>query len=416
MKKLLALLLAALLLLCYGCGNTDGLQTVPDIPILNDQTGYKVTNPLPYPDYTFEGEPTTQQLRETAVRAMRDLLSVRWSTAESIAYRKNGPVSDKYFQHQADTTYAGTLYSSSNTGLFQFLEFYDHETGRLFFPEEYGNIDDHIGTSCADCVIWSLNTVCTSLTGNYYPVTMVYQNGYYPVGDYTYDFTITSYNKQPTYTIIKENGQEVILDAYTKMQPGDALVSTSDDHAMMVIEPVVVKKTSSGQLDTEASYVMIQDQRGGRGAGFYEQEENGETILYSGRTSAKFTFAELLKKNYIPVAPAEFLEEKSYEAATVTATKANCRSLEELLEVQIASNYPLAVVNVILKDKQGGQYILGRELFSGAKRGGVPKSIVLKDLEALADFDGSEYSRNITIQIEVVTSTGERFIPVTSRL
>lgn len=415
MRRFISILLAGLMLICCGC-NSD-TPTLPKSAPVWDLTRYKVTDPLPYPDYTFDHAPTTEELRQTAVRAMRDLLSIRWSTAKGISYRKTGPVSKKHFQHQPDTTYAGSLYSNASTGLFQFLEFYDHNTGRLYFPKEYGSIEKSIGNSCADSLIWGWNTVCTSITGNYYPSTMVYKNGYYPVGDYTYDFSITSYNIMPTYTIIKNNGKDVIFDAYCLVQPGDALVSTSDDHGMMAIEPACICYDKNGKLDTKASYVMIQDQRGGRGAGFYESQENGETILYSGRTSAKFTFDELLEKNYIPVAPAEFLETKEYEAATVTASQKKCKTLDDLRSIQVESNYPLAVINVIVEDQAGNQAVIGRELFSGAHKGGVPKTYALKDMDCLKDFENSKYNREtFIIKIEVVPSTGERFIAAQLKL
>ena len=66
-----------------------------------------------------------------------------------------------------------------------------------------------MGSSCADCLIWGWNTVCNSIVGSYYPVTMVYANGYYPVGDYTYDTSISTFNRLPTNTIIEQNGETV---------------------------------------------------------------------------------------------------------------------------------------------------------------------------------------------------------------
>ncbi len=117
---------------------------------------------------------------------MHDLLFIRWSTAESFHYQKTGPISEKIFTHEADTTYAGVLYSSASAGLFQLLEFYDHETGRLYYPDGVSKMMKVIGASCADALIWSWNTVCTSIEGLYYPNTMIYVNGYYPVGDLVY--------------------------------------------------------------------------------------------------------------------------------------------------------------------------------------------------------------------------------------
>ena len=136
MKRVLCfIILTALILSMFGCMQKPlPFDTAPAVDLIEDPTGYKVTNPMAYPDYTFDEEPTIMQLRLTAVRAVNDLLSVNWSISQGISYNKTGPVSNKLFMHQADTTYAGVIYSNASTGLVHFTEYYDHETGRLIFP------------------------------------------------------------------------------------------------------------------------------------------------------------------------------------------------------------------------------------------------------------------------------------------
>lgn len=416
MKKTSIFILVLMLLLC-ACGAkpepTIPPETLPPTTEAADPTNYVVNGIMEYPDYTFSEEPSILKMRLKAVSAFEDLLSIRWSTAIPITYNKTGPVSEKTFKHEVDVTYAGTIYSNASTGIFQFLEFYDFETGRMSYPGEVEEMKETIGASCADAMIWGVTTVCNSITGPYYPVTMVYKNGYLPVGDYTYDYSITSYNMLPTYKIVEQNGQKVMVDAYTKIRPGDMLVSTPDNHGMMAIGiPTVIYK-SDGSVDLQKSYLMIQDQRGGTGAGFYEVKEKGEIIRYSGRTSAKFTFAQLLDKSYIPVTTAEFAGLKDYEKCTVTASAESCSSIEDLLNMQVESNFPLAVVNVIVADKFGNETVIGRKIFSGAGDDGVPRTFALNELECLTTFKGSQYDvATYIVKIEVVPSTGERFIPI----
>lgn len=419
LKRILCLLLAAVILLSVtACSDPDEAlplktETFPNATEYLDGSGYTVPQPMKYPDYTIPDDPSTSRLRATAVKAMRDLLSIRWSTATGISYYKTGPVSDKHFQHQPDTTYAGTLYSNASTGLFQFLEFYDQVTGRLQYPGNSDELKEALGTSCADALIWSWTSVCNSISGAYYPSTMVYQNGYYPVGGYTYDYSIASFYMLPTYTIIVQNGKDVIMEAYTQVQAADALVSTSDNHAMMATATANVVYAEDGSIDSSKSYVTIQDQRGGQGAGFYESKEYGEIIHYSGRTNATYTFDELYEKHYIPVAPAEFLGLKEYEQAEVTAVGGPCETVADLLNMQVQSNYPLAVVNVIAADQHGNEAVIGRKLFGGAEESGVPKTYALSEMECLKTFSDSLYnSESYIIKIEVVTSTGQRFIPI----
>ena len=412
MKRIVTLLTVLAILVPFsGCANEEQPQnTLPSTEPIMDLTGYVVDGIMPYPDYTFSGDPSTLELRLRAVNAFKDLLSIRWSLSSEITYNKTGPVSGKTFHHDADVTYAGTIYSNANTGLFQFLEFYDFNTGRINYPGEVEEFKENVGASCADAMIWGLTTVCNSITGPYYPVSMVYKNGYLPVGDYTYDFSISSYNYLPTYKIVEENGKEVILDAYTKVRPGDMFTSTPDNHGMMAISNPTVEYLSDGSIDTENSFIMIQDQRGGQGSGFYEVKEDGQTICYSGRTSAKFTFAQLLDKSYLPVTTAEFAGTKEYEVCTATIDQ-SCYSVKDLLKATVSSNYPLAVVNVRICDSYGNEQILGRELFSGGEKGGVPREYALSQMECLQNFQSSDYcNSSYILRIEVVPSTGQRFM------
>lgn len=387
-------------------------ESLPEETAPKDVTKYVVENPMEYPDYTFTDKPSTNTLRLTVVQAMKDLLSVQWSTDHDIVYNKTGPVDHKTFQHMADTTYAGTPYSNGATGIFQFFEYYDQKTGRFWYPGTATELGRNLGNSCADSLIWAYDTVCTSIKGGYYPNVMTYKNGYLPVGDYTYDFSINSYTKLPTKNIVEQNSKSVMMNSYAKVLPGDALVSSTENHAMMAIAAAHLVHKSDGTLDTAESYIMIQDQRGGVGKGFFEVEENGKIIRYSGRTSFKITFDELYKKHYIPVTPAELLGMRTYQSAEVTSTKESCSTLEELQGVTVSSNYPLAVLNVIVSDSFGNQKVIEKKLFSGV-RNGPPKEFELKDLKSLGTYiaDGNPVG-GCTVSIEIVVSTGERFIPV----
>lgn len=422
MRKLLCcLLLAVMVFSMLGCQNTAGpkpTDTAPTTDLMADPTGYKVTNPMKYPDYTFDGTPTVMDLRLTAVRAARDLLSINWSISTGISYNKTGPVSNKLFMHAADTTYAGVIYSNASTGLFQFMEYYDRETGRLQFPGSANQLKETLGASCADAMIWGLNTVCTSLKGSYYPSTMVIQNGYYPLGSITYDEGLTNFSFNPTDKIIEANGKDAVVEAYTLVLPGDMLVSTPDNHGMMAIEKAHVVTNADGSIDMAKSYVKIQDQRGGQGQGFYEQEINGEKIQFSGRTEYNFTFDKLLEKGYIPVTTAEFMGKKEYEAAKVSADKTPT-TFEELLQTTVCCNYPPAVINATLVYPDGTTYLIEKKLFSGAEEPGVPKSLLLSEMYTLAKGEFLENLKtecDYTLVIEVVAANGERLQAVTLTL
>lgn len=369
---------------------------------------YSVPAPMQYPNYTFTDEPDTMELRMTAVRAMRDILSIQWCTNQEIRYHKNGPVNHKEFVHEPRNTYAGLLYSSANTGIFQFFEYYNTETGCLEYNGSPDELKLELGSSCADALLWAWSTVCNSIKGGFYPVMMVPSNGYRVVGDYTYRESILSYNEMPSYAIIDNNPKELIIDAYAKTLPADALVTTSDNHAMMVIEAPTIVYLEDGSIDAANSYLIIQDQRAG-GATFYESKVDGHTLYFSGRTSAKYTFDELYEGDYIPVTAAEFIGEDPYEKASVTATNYNYTNIEELQSTTIEANYPLAVINLISTDADGNDHVLLRQMLGGAYAQGVPRSVQLRDLDGI---DNLALDPGSIVKIEVVVSTGERFYPI----
>lgn len=361
--------------------------------------------PEGYPIYTFEEDPTPHQLRETAVRAMRDLLTIQWTPADTISY-SNTDGRDKQFDYVPGTTYGGLLYSGASTGLFHFLEFYDPQSGVLTYPGDGDDLRKNIGSGCADSLLWSWATVCNSFSCGYYPSMMVHKNGIIPVGNYTYNFDLQSYYNFPTPSIIQNNGDAVILEAYTMVLPADALISSTIDHAMMVIEEPTVEYLADGSIDAENSYLLLQDQRGGTRQGFIEEEVDGKTIQFNSERSLQISFSQLLSENYIPVTTAEFTGEKAYESAEVTLDT-KCRNLEDLQTAVITSNYPIAVINLIVTDNDNVTAVQERVLISGSSAQGPERTYDLSDWDELYYLDTDTCKR---VKLEVVVSTGQRFI------
>lgn len=402
MKKILLFTVLMTLLFCTACNAAQSTETTtPQTPV--------VGNPMTYPDYTFDSEPDTDALRQTAVQAMRDLLSIQWSPAEGISYF-NTAGRDKQFDYLPGTIYGGVLYSGAGSGLFQYLEYYDSNTGLLTYPGTGDELRKAIGSGCADSLLWSWGTVANSFSCGYYPSVMVQKNGFLPVGDYTYDKDLKSYYVLSTKDIIENNGTGLIVDAYTKVLPADALISSTADHAMMVIEPPHVVRTSEGLIDPAASYILIQDQRGGRNSTtFYEEVEGEYTIFYNSQRAMKMTFEKLLEKNYIPVTIAEFQGTEPYEKATVTTQGKVCEAFKDLQNVMIESNYPLAFIRAIIVDNSGNELEVDKILFHGANGDGPPTTYNLSQWDTLHTLETKNYKN---LRIEVVVSTGEKFIPV----
>ena len=369
---------------------------------------FTVPNPMPRPNYAFTEMPTTDQLRQRAVQGMRDHLSIQWSTHKKIVHSKTGPVSGKRFIYDANVIFCGLPYTNGDKGLFQFLEYYDHETGRLKFDgtgEEFNKI---LGCTCAGGVMWGWSTVCHTLTGRFVNFYMVPKHGCYPVGDYTFDFSIDSYKEYSTKNICLDNGMDCILDAYSKILPADAVTSSPKDHTMMAIEPAHTVYTEDGKIDPDASYVVIQDQCGGCGAGFYDIRQDDDLLHYSGRISQKFSFRQLYDWWYIPVTVAEFMGTEPYARAHITFD-GNPENLESVLAGTLHSNYPMAVLKVIATAEDGTETMLARAFFDKTDvQVGLARNYPLENLkEQLTTVPaGAE------LRLEATATNGEVIVPV----
>lgn len=370
-----------------------------------------VPNPMPRPDYTFYHTPSIDEMRQRAITAMKDLLSIQWTVHKKIAHSKSGAVSGKRFIYEANVTHAGLPYTNGGKGLFQFMEFYDNETGRLKFygsPEEF---NDLIGCTCAGGVMWGLSSVCHSLNGRFINFCMTPKFGCFPVGGYHIDPNIENLRDYQTSRIIQENGIPAIIDAYTKIQPADAVTSSDKDHTMMCIDYPVVEYTENGQIDTEKSYVMIQDQRGGFKQGFYDVRDGDDLLHYSGRTEFKYTFKMLLNEFYIPLTTKEFMGTEPYERANITFD-GYASSRETLIGGTVRSNYPMAIIKLILTQNNGYKVMIDRYLFDRIDPyTGLARAF---PMDKMASAIRSAQGR--TLEVEVTASNGEVIIPVSISL
>lgn len=363
-----------------------------------------VKNPMTRPDYAFYHEPTIDEMRQRAIQAIHDFLSIQWSTHKKIAHSKRGAVSHKRFIYEANKIHAGLPYADGGKGLFQFYEFYDEQTGRLNFFGTGEEFNENIGGTCACGVCWSLATVCHSIGGKYINFWMTPKYGYYPVGDYKVDYDIEEFRQHHTSLIIAENGIDKMVECYTKIQPADAVCSSDKDHTMMCIDYPHVELDEDGKIDIEKSYVMIADQRGGQGAGFYDKRDGDDLVHYSGRTEFKYTFKMLLNESYIPVTTAEFLGKEPYERAKITVS-APCTTKEELTSASITSNYPMAVIKLILTKSNGHKVMVDRYMVNRIDphpESGLARCYPMARMaDAIAAAEGKK------LEVEVTASNGE---------
>lgn len=424
MKRIVAMILLLCMVFALpGCGKQQA--ATPDQTQIEEGNqlyyyDYAVKNPMQYPDYTFDHEPTTDELRQMAVKAMRDMLSIEWCTPYFLMYNKTGAASSKTYTHAPNVTYAGLPYTNGDSAIWNWFEYYNTETGMLEFPGDGYELNDTLGNTCTGSIMWGWATVCDSLDGNYNNFEMTKMHGCIPLGDIQYPDWVDTFEDYSTALVIDENGEDVILEAYALCLPADGLSSYPQDHGMMVIEPAYVVRNADGSINADESYLIIQDQRGGAGDAAYTIEVNGENQYFSGRTYAKFTFQKLLDQDYIPCSTAEFLGLKPYTAREVQVTTMSggeCTSLNDLMTSTMTSNYPICIIKTILVDADGNETQVAMKFLDkkDVRKGTARKYPMSNYSDVLDSKVLNEYltqGQTYTLRLDVTVSSGEVITPV----
>ena len=412
MKKIIALLLILSALLLASCSGTTPAvtQTGEEPPVQTETNVRSVPAPLQTPDYSFDHEPTVDEMRAMAVRAMRDIVTVQWYPEKTVRYNKEGAVSQKNFEFFKERFYMGFPYTSAGMGIFQFLEYYDGKTGCLHYTDQ-SSFNETIGTSCAGATCWGLLSVCNSIRGNCVSNYLTIPNGFYPLGEVTYDPAVDDFNNLFTTQIIRDNGDAKVLEGYAALKPGDLVVFSEGGqeggHTRMAIAEASVVR-AGGAIDPEKSSVLMQEQA----AHDTPDESTGVTMTRSGEYSKEYSFAELLKDGYIAVTTAEFLGEKPYEKCAVTFEGA-ADTLKDVFAGKLISNYPMATVKVVLHTGDGDTALRTVLLNRNNIGDGSAFAYDLTNLSNLATDRRVPRSGAFSVSLEVTTSTGEHFTPVT---
>ncbi len=321
----------------------------------------RVPRPGKAPDYlSLIGEdPSIEKMREVAVRAMKDELTVQWVPAETVLYRKSGAASRKQFAYYDSRVYLGLPYTSGGKGLYQFLEYCDPETGAMNCTDPV-LINRCVGNSCASSAAWGLFTVCASMKGRCVSRYLTVPNGYFPVGGVRYDPALFDFADHTTKQILEENGTDAILGAYMAAEPADLLVYSeggpSGGHTMMVRGKAHVERDETGAIDLQKSYLPTQDQC----AGDYEVECDGITMVQTGRSEHHKTFRYLLEHFYIVVTVGEFTGAVPYEKTRVALSPAPA-SAKDLPAATLRSNRPMATLHLTRGKEEIARYLFDRD-------------------------------------------------------
>ena len=218
------------------------------------------------------------------------------------------------------------------------------------------------------------------------------------------------------------NGKDVMYESYAQILPADGLTSRPDDHAIMAIEPAHVVYRADGSIDPSKSYIVIQDQRGGTGKGYYTETVDGVDYHLSGRVYAEYTFKELFDLGYIPVTAPEFVGLKEYVAPYITFDRPDC-TLEDVSLGTVSSPYTIYIARMILVDEQGNETLVDkviqrpRDYKTDGEFAKFELSLFAISPQTSAFRELLEEGKSYTLRYEVVLSNGSTHtvveIPVT---
>lgn len=365
----------------------------------------RVPSPMQYPDYRVSADASPRQLRQMAVKAMEDMLSIQWTADHYLAHKRQNPKIDVTFEYHPGQLFAGTPYCNAGMHFVAWFEFYDTNTGVFSYPGDGEQMNKSVSTTCARSVIHAWYTVANSITD---PGSSYYMNPYYnyiPVGGYRIDPAIQDLREYQSDRIIADNGHDVMLGCLSQVQMADTLVTNPGQHVIMAKEDAYTVYRPDGSIDPEESYIIIQDQRGGKKTGWYERDYNGVKINATGRVRMKYTFAYLLQHSYIPFTCAEFQGTKPYEAPWVTCKA--CKDIKALETARLESNYPMPVIKLVAEDESGNQTLLARVLNKCLDRhydlSGLTSQL---SAQTLAENEGK------LVKLIVTVPNAQRFTPV----
>ena len=296
------------------------------------------------------------KLRRLCTDTFRLQLSFAWTPAEDFEFRRTAKGNTKLF---AGTVYGGIPYAIGGLGnLYRWMEIYDEETGVMTIPENLPR--EFYKIFCNQCsfgAFWAWSRVSNSLK---YHLTndMIEKNGCIPLGEYSYDETITDFATYTTTRICEENGRQVMFRSYALLQEADGIVNfTTGGHVRMISSSPVVIYNEDGSINGEESYTTFLDQ-----AAKYHpmQQSDGSEYQVQGGVDTKINFEKLFTAGYLPFTIPELCQIQGKKRKRLDFACAWLEGMDEegdtpLRECTVVSNFPISHLIFTAFDESGAK-------------------------------------------------------------
>lgn len=358
MKKLLSLLLIALMLCLCACGAQESIPSVPETTAPEATDPQRLAGmPRQFLRSDVENIPlandsmTYAQRRQLCLDFMELQTTMQWKTNTNVEFQMTNYNKGTLKYLNTDELYGGIFYHSKGfSNPYRWLEYYDEATGTMDLEKaiaENGGIGEDavlydteyyedgtvkytkyrslmtFGNQCSSSTCWSWGRVINSVSFGDTCDLNVY-NGYIPVGCFTYgyehegktytdleiqDFGVKSDSNPLAYDtddVIRDwnkaNGADAMYKCYAQLKPGDCLVNKG--HTLMV-KGVNLYTSSDGSVDYAFSTVTVLEQVE---AWAHKGNIDGVSFKQQGRDNYGYTFEKLQQENYIPFTFAELLD------------------------------------------------------------------------------------------------------------
>lgn len=352
------------------------------------------------------GSMTEDQLRKICVDFMRLQLSFAWTPDKDMTYTTGG----KSVTLSAGTVYGGLPYVSSTFGnLYKAMEYYDEATGTLKVQPGMGKI---IGNQCSASAYWAWSRVSNAISFGG-TAEMLERYGCLRVGSYTYDSSIKHLHKESirTANICKDNGEQVMYEAYALLKPADGLsmYTGTAGHVRMVAESANVVRNGDGTINPDKSSITFLDQVADWKS---EKQSNGKPIRIQGGLDVTVSFTSLYKSGYLPFRIPELAGkdpvEKAEASLNISGSKVTAQAVSG---ATINANYPLSDITVTVQDKSGKEVFSYTKILSALNTYSYKMSVVVMASELSSFTDGTH-----KISVSCRVGTGEKLVAYSGTL
>lgn len=420
MRKLLALLLAALTLvgLLAACGGGEENKSGGEVTSVSkytaegtfteikDKLSWEGINAFPIKS----ADMSIEDARKLCVDFFRYAKTARWIPETYYPIYESGtpePGEEPVRSLQEGVIHGGLPYISYGTGnVYRMMDYLDAEKGvmNMLPAEEKPAL---FGNQCANGSYVGFARVINSanLKATRYNTE---SNGFLRVGPYIYPDTLQAFSSDnTTKKVIAENGEETMYESYALLKAGDGITYfTSAGHIVMIASDAVVTRDAEGKIDPEKSFVTVIDQTP---KFLTATAESGDVYTYQGNVDAKWSFADLIKGNYLPFTFAEWTGADPIEETEVTFSHTGETITEsKLLSSKVTSNYYIFDIYAQVYDSNGS------EIFKVASRTNRDHAKELKffkageTIDTWGSLDDLKDGETYTVKVYAQLGTGER--------